>query len=230
MVNSITVKLEMKKILMIEDDLELAEILTEYLEQFEFEVITEDDPFKAVSILKLKPFDLVILDLTLPGMDGLEVCEAIRERQDIPIVISSARSDVTDKVKALELGADDYLPKPYDPRELEARIHSVLLRYEAKSQEKQENKSDFKCDTSSMIISYKGRNIDLTDAEFGILSYMIAKQGLVVSREDLIHNVNAINEDSSNKSIDVMVGRIRNKLGDKTLIESVRGVGYKLLK
>ncbi len=220
----------MKKILMIEDDLELAEILTEYLEQYEFKVVTEDDPFKAVSILKLEPFDLVILDLTLPGMDGLEVCEAIRERQDVPIIISSARSDVTDKVRALELGADDYMPKPYDPRELEARIQSVLRRYAAKVEAKEESKSDFKCDKSSMTISYKNRNIELTNAEFGILSYMISKQGLVVSREDLIHNVNAINEDSSNKSIDVMVGRIRNKLGDKTLIESVRGVGYKLLK
>jgi two-component system OmpR family response regulator len=106
----------------------------------------------------------------------------------------------------------------------------VLRRYEAKSEEKAESKSDFRCDKSTMVITYKGRNIDLTNAEFGILSYMISKQGLVVSREDLIHNVNAINEDSSNKSIDVMVGRIRNKLGDKTLIESVRGVGYKLLK
>ncbi len=220
----------MTKILMIEDDLELAEILTEYLEQFDFKIVTEDDPFKAVSILKLEPFDLVILDLTLPGMDGLEVCEAIRERQDVPIIISSARSDVSDKVKALELGADDYMPKPYDPRELEARIHSVLRRYEARTEAKEDSKSDFKCDNSTMIISYKSRNIDLTNAEFGILSYMISKQGLVVSREDLIHNVNAINEDSSNKSIDVMVGRIRNKLGDKTLIESVRGVGYKLLK
>lgn len=215
---------------MIEDDLELAEILTEYLEQFDFKVVTEDDPFKAVSILKLEPFDLVILDLTLPGMDGLEVCEAIRERQDIPIIISSARSDVTDKVTALALGADDYLPKPYDPRELEARIHSVLRRYEAKISQKDETKSDFKCDSSSMQISYKGRALDLTNAEYGILSYMIQKQGNVVSREDLIHNVNAINEDSSNKSIDVMVGRIRNKLGDKSLIESVRGVGYKLIK
>ena len=215
---------------MIEDDLELAEILTEYLEQFDFKVVTEDDPFKAVSILKLEPFDLVILDLTLPGMDGLEVCEAIRERQDIPIIISSARSEVTDKVTALALGADDYLPKPYDPRELEARIHSVLRRYEAKISQKDETKSDFKCDSSSMQISYKGRALDLTNAEYGILSYMIQKQGNVVSREDLIHNVNAINEDSSNKSIDVMVGRIRNKLGDKSLIESVRGVGYKLIK
>ncbi len=218
------------KILMIEDDLELAEILTEYLEQFELDITVEDDPFKAVSILKLEPFDLVILDLTLPGMDGLEVCEAIRERQDIPIIISSARSDVTDKVKALELGADDYMPKPYDPRELEARIQSVLRRYAAKTEAKAENKSDFKCDKETMTITYKGRNIDLTNAEFGILAYMIQKHGLVVSREDLIHNVNAINEDSSNKSIDVMVGRIRSKLGDKSLIESVRGVGYKLLK
>lgn len=217
---------------MIEDDLELAEILTEYLEQFEYEIETEDDPFKALSILKLKPYDLVILDLTLPGMDGLEVCEAIRERQDIPIIISSARSDVTDKVNALELGADDYLPKPYDPRELEARISSVMRRYAAKTEARNapENPSDFKLDEGAMQISYKGRALDLTNAEYGILAFMIKKEGMVVSREDIILNVNAINEDSSNKSIDVMVGRIRNKLGDKSLIESVRGIGYKLVK
>ncbi len=215
---------------MIEDDLELAEILTEFLEQFDFEVETEDDPFKALSILKLKSYDVVILDLTLPGMDGLEVCESIRERQGIPIIISSARSDVTDKVKALELGADDYLPKPYDPRELEARIYSVLRRYEAKEQLAVVTPSDFKLDEAAMSISYKGRGLDLTNAEYGILAYMIKKEGMVVSREDIIHNVSAINEDSSNKSIDVMVGRIRSKLGDKTLIESVRGIGYKLVK
>jgi len=220
----------MIKILMIEDDLELAEILTEFLEQYDFEVSTEDDPFKALSILKLQPYDLVILDLTLPGMDGLEVCEAIRERQNIPIIISSARSDVTDKVTALELGADDYLPKPYDPRELEARIHSVLRRYETAAQVEAEVPSDFKVDDSAMQIRYKGRSLDLTNAEYGILYFMIKKQGMVVSREDIIHNVSAINEDSSNKSIDVMVGRIRAKLGDKSLIESVRGIGYKLLK
>jgi len=221
----------MTKILMIEDDLELAEILTEYLVQFDFDIKTEDDPFNALSILKLEPFDLVILDLTLPGMDGLEVCEAIRKRQNVPIIISSARSDVTDKVTALELGADDYLPKPYDPRELEARIHSVLRRYDSKLEEEAAKEiSDFILNESSMNISYKGRVLDLTSAEYGILGYMVKKQGMVVSREDLIHNVDAINEDSSNKSIDVMVGRIRNKIGDKTLIESVRGVGYKLLK
>jgi two-component system OmpR family response regulator len=220
----------MNTLLMIEDDLELAEILSEFLEQCGFKVTVEDDPFKALSILKLQKFDAVILDLTLPGMDGLEVCKAIRERQNIPIIISSARSDVSDKINALELGADDYLPKPYDPRELEARLHSVLRRYDAIVALEAQTQSDFKLNESAMQISYKGRPLDLTNAEYGILGHMIKKQGMVVSREDLIHNVSAINEDSSNKSIDVMMGRIRNKIGEKNLIESIRGIGYKLLK
>ncbi len=216
---------------MIEDDLELAEVLTEFLEDLQMQIKTEDDPFKALSLLKLESFDLVILDLTLPGMDGLEVCAEIRAKQNVPIIISSARSDINDKVTALELGADDYLPKPYDPRELEARINSVLRRYEHMDVgENGEEHSDFNLDEGSMEIRYKGTLLDLTNAEYGILAYMIRKQGFVISREDLIHNVAAINEESSNKSIDVMVGRIRNKIGDKALIESIRGIGYKLLK
>ena len=215
---------------MIEDDFELAEVLSEYLEDLGMSIETEEDPFKALSRLKLESFDLVILDLTLPGMDGLEVCAEVRAKQNVPIIISSARSDIKDKVTALELGADDYLPKPYDPRELEARIHSVLRRYENVEVEGQPELSDFSLDTESMEIRYKNNLLDLTNAEYGILAFMIKKQGFVISREDLIHNVSAINEESSNKSIDVMVGRIRNKIGDKALIESIRGIGYKLLK
>ena len=142
----------MNTLLMIEDDLELAEILSEFLEHCGFKVTVEDDPFKALSILKLEKFDAVILDLTLPGMDGLEVCKAIRERQNIPIIISSARSDVSDKISALELGADDYLPKPYDPRELEARLHSVLRRYDAIVALESQTQSDFKLNESAMQI------------------------------------------------------------------------------
>ncbi len=221
----------MIKILMIEDDLELAEVLTEFLVDLNMEIETEDDPFKALSRLKLESFDLVILDLTLPGMDGLEVCAEIRAKQNVPIIISSARSDIKDKVTALELGADDYLPKPYDPRELEARIHSVLRRYETTDiGDSTDIHSDFKLDEASMEIRYKNTLLDLTNAEYGILAFMINKQGFVISREDLIHNIGAINEESSNKSIDVMVGRIRNKIGNKALIESIRGIGYKLLK
>ncbi len=220
----------MIKILMIEDDLELAEVLSEFLVDLDMDVQTEDDPFNALSRLKLESFDLVILDLTLPGMDGLEVCAEIRTKQNIPIIISSARSDINDKIKALELGADDYLPKPYDPRELEARIYSVLRRYENVDESLTPGHSDFSLDEASMEIRYKSNLLDLTNAEYGILAFMIKKQGFVISREDLIHNVSAINEESSNKSIDVMMGRIRNKIGDKGLIESIRGIGYKLLK
>lgn len=220
----------MIKILMIEDDLELAEVLTEFLEDLQMDIITEDDPFNALSRLKLESFDLVILDLTLPGMDGLEVCAEIRAKQNVPIIISSARSDIKDKITALELGADDYLPKPYDPRELEARINSVLRRYENMDSKPLEEQTDFSLNEDSMEIQYKNKLLDLTNAEYGILAFMIKKQGFVISREDLIHNVTAINEESSNKSIDVMVGRIRNKIGEKGLIESIRGIGYKLLK
>ena len=222
----------MTKILMIEDDLELAEILTEYLEQFEFEVITEDDPFKAVSILKLESFDLVILDLTLPGMDGLEVCEAIRERQDVPIIISSARSDVTDKIKALELGADDYMPKPYDPRELVTRIKTILRRTHSVSNEKKKEDEIFVADIKAHTISFRDTFLDLTAAEYDILAMLIQHKNGSVSREQLLYESEHIDDDSSIKNIDVMISRIRQKLAkvdpDNIYIKPIRGVGYLL--
>ena len=114
---------------MIEDDTELAEVLTQYLAKFNIDVTNYEDPFLALSAIAMKEFNLIILDLTLPGMDGLEVCKELVTKYDIPIIISSARSDITDKVIALEIGADDYLPKPYDPRELEVRIKTILRRF-----------------------------------------------------------------------------------------------------
>jgi two-component system OmpR family response regulator len=225
----------MIKILTIEDDAELAEILTEYLEQFNMKVTNIEDPFLGLSTLNTEEFDLVILDLTLPGLDGLEVCSDIRKRYDIPIIISSARHDITDKVEALERGADDYMPKPYDPRELEARIRSLLRRekheFDARKNSLKEVKKDIVIDNDKSIISFKGAELTLTNAEYGILKYLLKKEGGVVSREELIYNVEAISEESTNKSIDVIIGRIRQKLNevpkDPKYIHSVRGIGYK---
>jgi len=220
---------------MIEDDGELAEILTEYLQQFDMKVTNIEDPFLGLSTLNTQKFDLVILDLTLPGLDGLEVCSDIRKRYDIPIIISSARHDITDKLEALERGADDYMPKPYDPRELEARIRSLLRREKhefdtAKSSEKATQK-DIYIDEEKSLIFFKHKELTLTNAEFGILKYLLKKEGGVVSREELIYNVEAISEESTNKSIDVIIGRIRQKLGEvpkePKYIHSVRGIGYK---
>lgn len=226
----------MIQILMIEDDTELAEILTEYLEQFDMQVTVAEDPYIGLSFLEIKKFDLVILDLTLPGLDGLEVCKEIRKKHNVPILISSARHDITDKVTALENGADDYLPKPYNPRELRARISSHLRRSSLQNETayKHDIASDLVLHESKRVISLKEQNLPLTAAEYDILSYLIKKEGGVVSREELIYNCATLSEESANKSIDVIVGRIRNKLGENSksprYIHSVRGIGYKYTK
>ncbi len=224
-------------ILMIEDDLELAEILAEYLEQFDMKVTTVEDPFIGLSTLNIESFDLIILDLTLPGLDGLEVCKEIRKKHSTPIIISSARHDITDKVTALDNGADDYLPKPYNPMELQARIKSLLRRNQQGDSVSNETKSrqkDLVVCEKSMIIKFFGSELNLTGAEYEILSYLIKKDGGVVSREEFIYNVDSIGEETSNKSIDVIIGRVRHKLGENSkypkYIQSVRGIGYKLLK
>lgn len=226
----------MTTVLMIEDDLELAEILTEYLEPFDIQITTADDPYIGLSTLDTQKFDLVILDLTLPGIDGLEVCKEIRKRHTVPIIISSARTDITDKVTALENGADDYLPKPYNPRELQARIMSLLRRQQGFNPTQQviHKQKDLILHEDQMIITLLGKELHFTAAEYGILSYLMKKEGGVVSREDLIYNIEAINEETTNKSIDVIIGRIRQKLGENpkepTYIHAIRGIGYKFLQ
>ncbi len=224
----------MIKVLMIEDDAELAEILTEYLEQFDIKIKNVEDPYLGLPLLSVEKFDLIILDLTLPGIDGLDLCKEIRKESDIPIIISSARHDIMDKVTALENGADDYLPKPYNPRELEARIRTILRRKPTITPKEEEKKEkEIVLDEKKQEISLRGEVLDLTAAEYGILSYLMKKEGGVVSREELIYNIEAISEESSNKSIDVIVGRIRHKLGESPKepkhIKSVRGVGYKFV-
>ena len=213
------------KILMIEDDPEFAELLSEYLAQFNMQVTNYEDPFLGVSA-GVQNYDLLLLDLTLPGMDGLEVCEEVVRKYDIPVIISSARSDVEDKVKSLQLGADDYLPKPYDPKELHARILSLLRRYSKGGAGRSTPASAY--EIRGDTIYHHGQPLHLTPAEFDILSQLIRKQGITLSREQLI-NESAVMSDSSTKSLDVIISKIRSKLGDPKAIQAVRGVGYKLV-
>ena len=214
----------MIKILMIEDDPEFAEILGEYLAQFDMKVTNYEDPFLGLSA-GVEKYDLIILDLTLPGMDGLEACEELGRKYNIPIIISSARSDINDKVESLRLGADDYLPKPYDPKELHARILSLLRRY-SKDSKNNEPQSDFA--TKGDTIYYKGNALQLTPAEYEILTQLVSKQGIALSREQLI-NASTTMSDSAQKSLDVIISKIRAKLGDPKMIQAVRGIGYKLI-
>ena len=212
---------------MIEDDAEFAELLSEYLAQYDIKVTNFEDPYLGLSA-GVKKYDLLILDLTLPGMDGLEVCEEVVEKYDIPIIISSARSDINDKVEGFALGADDYLPKPYDPKEMYARITSLLRRYsKAKNTEIATPKSDFELKGDTLY--FKSEALSLTPAEFEVLNLLVKNQGMTQSREQIINTAGNMSIDSQGKSLDVIISKIRTKLGDNKRIQAVRGVGYKLV-
>ncbi|CRF41747.1 Transcriptional regulatory protein ompR [Helicobacter ailurogastricus] len=223
------------KILMIEDDVELAEILSEFLGRHGIEVVNCDEPYTGISAATTQQYDLLLLDLTLPNLDGLEVCKRISKQKDIPIIISSARNDLNDKVEALECGADDYIPKPYDPKELLARIQSLLRRYNKKplqGGEVQAKNTLFRIDHDAREVYMQNRKLELTRAEYEILTLLISKKGYVFSRESIAIESESINPESSNKSIDVIIGRLRSKIEKDPKkpkhIISVRGVGYKL--
>jgi len=222
----------MIKVLMVEDDLELADIITRYLASYDIEVKSVDSAYMGLSMLDTNEYELLILDLTLPDMDGLELLNKIREKSSIPVIISSARDDILDKVIGLERGADDYLPKPYNPRELEARIKSILRRSGSNQNIKQEE-DNFVYDEKKGQIFFKGELLDLTMAEFDILALLIQKQNGVVSREDMIYSSDHIDDDSGLKNIDVMISRIRQKLHkiDPSVkyIKSIRSIGYMLI-
>ena len=222
----------MVNVLMIEDDSEFATLLSEYLSKFNIKVTNYEDPYLGLSA-GVKNFDLLILDLTLPGMDGLEVCKEIREKYDIPIIISSARSDVSDRIVGLQIGADDYMPKPYDPKEMYARIMSLIRRYR-KTAEKEEVVADsvFRIDEKRHEIYFGDEALVLTPAEYEILEYLIKQHSFSVSREQLVYNCKSL-KDKDSKSLDVIIGRLRTKIGDSSknpkYIFSVRGIGYKLI-
>ncbi len=218
-------------LLMIEDDTELANLLCAFLSKYNIDVTNYEDPFLGISALNIGTFDLVILDLSLPGLDGLEICKEIREKSNIPIIISSARSDVEDKIIGLMLGADDYLPKPYEPKELYARIISVLRRYKINFEEK-EHADIFQIDKKVMLIAFKGEALQLTKAEYEVLSHLIEKRNCAVTRTELINNSLSLGSENESRSLDVLISRIRQKLGESSknpkYIHSVRGIGYRL--
>lgn len=217
---------------MIEDDLELAFVLSSYLKQFNIEVTNYEEPFLALSALKINKYDLIILDLTLPGMDGLDVCKKIVEEFDIPIIISSARSDITDKVTALKLGADDYLPKPYDPRELEVRIKTILRRFNNSKIEEDKSEKIFILDEEKKEITKNKKYIKLTAGEYEVLSLLLKREGFIVSRDDIFENSDILNQDyESSGSLAVIINRIRHKIEENSrtpqYLQTIRGMGYK---
>ncbi len=219
----------MYKILIVEDDLEMQKLLVDYLHQSGMEVMATESPTTALDWLKNKGgFHLAVLDIMLPEMDGLELCQRLRQISDIPIIMSSARADISSKILGFERGADDYLAKSYEPIELVARINALLKRY---SQNQSVKYGDLEIDVNKHKVSIAGYNIELTPAEFEILSLLIAHRGKPYSRESLAQAISSIAPDSSLRSIDTHIRNLRVKLGDDAkmpkYIQSIWGIGYK---
>ena len=220
----------MINILMIEDDPDFSLFLGEYLKKYNIKITNYSDPYLGLSA-GIGNFDLLILDLTLPGIDGLDVCKEVSQKYDIPIIISSARSDLTDKIMGLQIGADYYLPKPYDPGEMYAVIQSLLRR--SKKFNKVEDVGVFKHDSSKLQINFNDKVLDLTHAEYEVLLCLLKNVNGICSRDQIVNECESLS-DSYSKSLDVIIGRLRSKLGEDSKsprhIHSIRGLGYKLIQ
>lgn len=222
-----------KTILIIDDDKKLNNLLSDYFSKFGFKVTTVTHPEEGLKILKRELPDIIILDIMLPNMDGFEVCKEIRKEYSVPIIMLTARGEVTDRIVGLELGADDYLPKPFEPRELVARIQSVLRR----------SSEDFKSgtikfgklvvDIEKHLVLLDGKNVDLTTMEFEILSLFLRNPGKVFTRDHLMDRIRGIEWDAFDRSIDVLISRLRQKLNEHpkkpSFIKTIWGTGYKFI-
>ncbi len=222
---------KMIKLLLIEDDLEFAELIEDFLNTKNIATFTCDDPFRAL-VLNLNDYDLVLLDLGLPGIDGLEICKEFRKKSSIPIIISTARGSVSDKVLGLQLGADDYLPKPYDPDELYARISSLIRRSNGNLEKNTENKRDFEIDSYLRDVKYKDKNLNLTEAQYEIFSILIKNYQVTVSKEQILNSCLSIQATDGN-SLEAIISKIRQKIkkySSSKHIISIRGQGYRIVE
>lgn len=221
---------------MVDDDERLRQLLAEYLSGRGFRVDTADDGAKALSRARARGIDLVVLDLTLPGRDGLDVLRELRTFSPVPVIVLTARGDETDRIVGLELGADDYVPKPFNPRELVARIHAVLRRVEEspKSASEELHAGPVAIDAERREARLNGSLLELTTTEFEILRALVANAGRVLPRERVMQIARGDDFASFERSVDVHVSHLRKKLGDDprspALIKTVRGVGYTMPK
>ncbi|HKL26360.1 MAG TPA: response regulator transcription factor [Desulfuromonadales bacterium] len=225
----------MDRILVIDDDIELGELLTDYLTGQGFQVTTVHEGRRGAEQALAGAWDLIVLDVMLPGMDGFDVLRRIRGGSRVPVIMLTARGDDIDRIVGLELGADDYLPKPFNPRELVARIRAIQRRTEAGLQVAADPPAeltigDITLCPSSRQVRRHGENLELTSVEFTLLEVLMARAGQVVDRETLVEKVLGRRLSAYDRSIDVHVSALRRKLGQHVdgneRIRTIRGVGY----
>ena len=218
------------RLLLVDDDEKLRSVLTEYLGHNGFEVEEARDGAVALAKLERDAFDVVLLDVMMPGDDGLTVLGKLRRTRNIPVIMLTAKGDETDRVVGLELGADDYVAKPFSPRELLARVRAVLRRSSAATETEIVRAGDLVLDLGQRTAEDAGTLLDLTGLEFDLLTALVRRAGRVVPRDRLLAEAGRSDTLVGERTVDVHVSHLRNKLGDDpknpTRIKTVRGVGY----
>lgn len=221
----------MSKILIVEDEPKLAEVLTAYLDQSGYESYHLERGDLVSDYVQNNTVDLMLLDLMLPGADGLEVCKNVRSFSNIPIIMLTAKVEEIDRLLGLEIGADDYVCKPYSPREVVARIKANLRRVNLEGQHKKTPPTDFELNTDRLRATYQGELIDLTTVEFQLLQLLISEPGRVFGREVIMKKIYTDSRVVSDRTIDSHIKKLRKKISlvapELNVIHSVYGAGYR---
>lgn len=222
----------MKTILVVDDEPQIVQLVRDYLEHGGFKVLTALDGPSALRVSATLHPDLVVLDLGLPGVDGLDVTRSLRRNGAVPIILLTARADESDKLVGLELGADDYVTKPFSPKELVARVRSVLRRSEAAQAPRDLIRvGDVELNVPSMELAIAGRRVELTQTEFQLLATMVRQPGRVFSRAQLLNAVHGVAFDSYERAIDAHIKNLRRKIEpdphNPRYLQTVFGVGYR---
>jgi len=218
----------MIKALLIDDDQKLGDLLKNYLKTFDIDLSVINDPREGITTINDLDPDLLILDVMMPHINGFDLCKKIREESNKPIIILSARGESDDKVKGIDLGADDYLSKPFEARELVARIHGLLRRLHKDSDKNPDQ--IFKVDQQRLEVSLNGAILDLTTKEFELMDLFIKSPGVIFSRDEIIKEIKGIDAHLFSRSIDILISRLRHKIEDDPkdpqLIKTIWGKGY----
>jgi DNA-binding response OmpR family regulator len=220
----------MIKALLIDDDLKLAELLENYLKKSDIKIDAISDPLDTLQAIRKHNPEVIVLDVMMPKMDGFEVCQQIRKDYSLPIIMLSARGEPNDKIRGLESGADDYLAKPFEPRELVARIMSLIRRIPTKTKGKD---SVFEIDDLHLEIKMNGSILDLTTKEYDLLSMFINNPGITFTRDEIIKEIKGIEAHLFSRSIDILISRLRQKIESDPkspkIIKTIWGKGYLFL-
>ena len=217
-------------VLVVEDELAIGQLVRSYLSRSGYRVLWVRSGEEALAELGRHEIRIVVLDINLPGIDGFDVCREIRNRGDIPIVMLTARDEEIDRVLGLEVGADDYVAKPFSPRELTARLKAVLRRTDGFTRRDVVTLSDVELRRDERVVRVGGEPVELTTKEFDLLAWLAENAEIVFSRDQLLDRVWGMTFEGGTRTVDVHVAQLRRKLGRPQLIRTVRGSGYKAVR